>query len=149
MTAYMRVAILWPWLLIVAMVANVALRLIFDQRVNLVVAALVVVASTPIAVLVAWVCARAYPVRVHAEGLGGVNLWGLRVTIPWSEAGSSRPSSLLGLPFLLVGPRPFTSCLWLPLFLAKPEEFGSALARFAGPEHDIVRAFRKWHRFAT
>jgi hypothetical protein len=47
-----------------------------------------------------------------------------------------------------LGPEPGLARLWVPLFLKHPQTFAAGLARFAGADHELARAFRANQRLA-
>jgi hypothetical protein len=84
-----------------------------------------------------WFCR----VRVTAEGIRGGTFWGTPVAMSWAEMESVEPRSMFGLPYLRVKSfRESCPTLWIPRFLAKPEQFKGEVTMQTSPLHPLRRS---------
>lgn len=79
----------------------------------------------------AWLLSRMYPIRISKAGLEGFTVWGGRLFVHWQEIAAARKFRLVNLSWLRVYSSQHRGVLWLPLFLARKEEFVEAVHHFA------------------
>lgn len=108
-------------------------------------------ALEPLALLARWrwllaACAAAaglvvvlFRVRVGPEGLRAFNAWGLYRTVDWKDIEAVQLVSLLGLRYARAEIDKVGGPLWIPLFLARREQFAAMVREYAGADHPLTK----------
>lgn len=91
-------------------------------------------------VCVGTIIARFFPIRADESEIRGRNVWGFPARLNWNEIVRAEPMNWWGAPYVRLSSATRRRCLWLPLFLAKQNDFQDLLARSVEIEHPL-RAF--------
>ena len=79
-----------------------------------------------------------------AEGLRAFNAWGLYRTVDWKDIEAVQLVSLLGLHYARAEIDKVGGPLWIPLFLARREQFAAMVRTYAGADHPLTKT--RWFR---
>jgi hypothetical protein len=83
----------------------------------------------------------AYRIRVTEDGVHGGTFWSTPVFMSWAEMEDVEPKAYVGWRYFRIRSfRPSCPPMWMPRFLAKPEEFRAAIAQHTSPLHPLRRS---------
>ena len=91
-------------------------------------------------VCVGSIISRFFPIRADETEIRGRNVWGFPSRLSWDEIERAEKINWWGAGYVRLSSAQRKRCLWLPLFLAKQNEFQNLLARSVETEHPL-RAF--------
>jgi hypothetical protein len=90
-----------------------------------------------------WVISLFITVRLTQGGIHGHSFWAIRRMIRWEEIKAAKPFRFLNIRFLRLYPLDGKTPIWMPLFLAKPDEFEQEVRRVAPAGNPILEHLQK------